>query len=304
MVTLPKCRTTPKGLVRHPDEEWSPLRLAYISAFTVLHFASYPGIDDKTKQTAFCFAKGQMGYVMGDNPNNMSYVAGFGEKWPTQVHHRDVSCTLKEGVDMECVEPCATPLCFCVAALIANVWSLVSCFGFVIQIADSKVTNLAASSMHTHDRWGPWGISNCCRVVCRPPSENRLFYQDRPNPLTLIGSVVGGPDPTDKFVDDRREFIYTEVALDYNTGLMAGLGAMMSVPSALWAETDCQTVIPAFDFGPYPSADSNARTSARTRGEDPNEGLDIAQDTAQEAGIQWDPRSDSSNENSPAAPLL
>ena len=96
--------------MRHPDEEWSPLRLAYISAFTALHFASYPGVDAKTKQTAFCFAKGQMGYVMGDNPNAMSYVTGFGTKWPSQVHHRDVSCTLKEGVDMECVEPCAPPL--------------------------------------------------------------------------------------------------------------------------------------------------------------------------------------------------
>lgn len=138
--------------------------------------------------------------------------------------------------------------------------------------------------------------------MCRPPSENKLFFQDRPNPLTLIGAVVGGPNTEDQFEDDRTQYIFTEVALDYNTGLMAGLGAMMSVETSMWAETDCQTIIPSFNFGPYPEDDSKARTSARVRGEDPNEGLDIAEDTATEAGIPWDPRSDASNEN--ASPLL
>lgn len=93
--------------MRHADEEWSPLRLAYISAFTALHFATYPGVDAKTQQTARCYARGQMGYVMGDNPMEMSYLTGFGTTWPTQVHHRDVACTLDEGVDGKCVEPCA-----------------------------------------------------------------------------------------------------------------------------------------------------------------------------------------------------
>lgn len=98
------CRATPKGLVRHEDEQWSPLRLAYISAFTALHFASYPGVDAETQLTARCFARGQMGYTLGDNPMEMSYLTGFGTKWPTQVHHRDVACTLKEDLEGTCVD--------------------------------------------------------------------------------------------------------------------------------------------------------------------------------------------------------
>lgn len=131
-----------------------------------------------------------------------------------------------------------------------------------------------------------------------------MFYgNEGANPLTLIGSVVGGPDAKDGFLDLRNNYTYTEVALDYNTGLMAGLGAMMSVPSDFWA-TDCTAVIPKFTFGPYPVANSDDRTSARVRGEDPNKGLDIDEETAMLAGIPFDPKSDSSNKAEPDAPLL
>lgn len=115
--------------------------------------------------------------------------------------------------------------------------------------------------------------------------------------------MVGGPDPTDQFEDDRSLYKFTEVALDYNTGLMSGLAAMMAVPPEFW-DTDCTAVIPKFDFGPYPPKNSNLRTSARARGEDPNKGLDISEETALEADIPWDPKSDSSNAAEPDAPLL
>ena len=33
----------------------------------------------------------QIDYILGDNPKNMSYVVGFGNPYPTQVHHRGAS---------------------------------------------------------------------------------------------------------------------------------------------------------------------------------------------------------------------
>lgn len=33
----------------------------------------------------------QVDYILGKNPKNMSYVVGYGKKYPTQVHHRGAS---------------------------------------------------------------------------------------------------------------------------------------------------------------------------------------------------------------------
>lgn len=33
----------------------------------------------------------QIDYILGDNPNKMSYVVGYGERYPTHVHHRGAS---------------------------------------------------------------------------------------------------------------------------------------------------------------------------------------------------------------------
>lgn len=39
----------------------------------------------------FCVAFLQMDYILGKNPMNMSYVAGYGTKFPRYVHHRGAS---------------------------------------------------------------------------------------------------------------------------------------------------------------------------------------------------------------------
>jgi hypothetical protein len=35
--------------------------------------------------------KKQIDYILGQNPNNMSYVVGYGDHFPTRVHHRGAS---------------------------------------------------------------------------------------------------------------------------------------------------------------------------------------------------------------------
>lgn len=37
------------------------------------------------------FAKSQVDYILGDNPMAMSYLVGFGPRYPQQVHHRGAS---------------------------------------------------------------------------------------------------------------------------------------------------------------------------------------------------------------------
>jgi endoglucanase len=39
----------------------------------------------------------QINYVLGHNPMNMSYVVGYGKKYPKQVHHRGASIPKSAG---------------------------------------------------------------------------------------------------------------------------------------------------------------------------------------------------------------
>jgi hypothetical protein len=102
---------------------WSPLRLAYQAAFTTAHFATYPGVAPAVVKKGRCFARSQMAYVSGDNPEKLSYVVGFGQAWPGQVHHRDSACTLEEAIAGECVQPCV-PLSPAVSALCMHACAL------------------------------------------------------------------------------------------------------------------------------------------------------------------------------------
>jgi len=55
-------------------------------------------------------------------------------------------------------------------------------------------------------------------------SKTNDLKQPKKTTNIIYGAVIGGPDVEDKFVDDRTQFNFTEVALDYNAawqGLMA-----------------------------------------------------------------------------------
>ena len=52
------------------------------------------------------------------------------------------------------------------------------------------------------------------------------FNYDGPNPQTLYGALVGGPNDQDFYKDDRKDYYTNEVTNDYNAGftsLTAGL---------------------------------------------------------------------------------
>ena len=63
-------------------------------------YASLPNVHGDTPMHARCLALSQLQYVAGDA--GRSYIVGFGEKFPKQVHHRDACCTLEEDAEGVC----------------------------------------------------------------------------------------------------------------------------------------------------------------------------------------------------------
>ncbi|MFZ5986164.1 MAG: glycoside hydrolase family 9 protein [Bacillota bacterium] len=129
--------TTPGGLkVLH---YWGALR--YAAAQSMISLLYYRQTKDESLKT---FAKSQIDYILGSNPLNMSYMIGFGSKWPQHYHHR----------------------------------------------------------------------------AAHPDQGGNPTY-------VLTGALVGGPNTTDQYKDNIHEYQYTEVAIDYNAGLVGALAGMI-----------------------------------------------------------------------------
>jgi len=76
--SIPK---TPGGLVYL--NQWGCLRYAAAQSMVAIE---YYGL---TKDAAAkSFATKQINYILGDNPNNYSYIVGYGDKYPKHPHHR------------------------------------------------------------------------------------------------------------------------------------------------------------------------------------------------------------------------
>lgn len=133
-------KTTAGGLKYLSD--WGVLR--YAAAESMLALVYYKNNKDESLKT---FAKSQIDYILGKNPANMSYVIGFGSKWPKHPHHR-------------------------------------------------------AANGYTNDN--------------EKEAKN-----------LILGALVGGPSSNDTYVDDINQYQYTEVAIDYNAGLVGALAGMV-----------------------------------------------------------------------------
>ncbi|XP_024994097.1 endoglucanase 1-like [Cynara cardunculus var. scolymus] len=93
-----QARYTPGGLLYKQGE--SNLQYVTTSSFLLLTYAKYLnsygghascGGVTFTAETLIVQAKKQIDYILGDNPMKMSYMVGFGDKYPTQIHHRGSS---------------------------------------------------------------------------------------------------------------------------------------------------------------------------------------------------------------------
>jgi endoglucanase len=76
------------------------------------------------------------------------------------------------------------------------------------------VCGIHMNSPHNPHHAGASGGTDVGNIDSSPPVEKYILY----------GAIVGGPDKSDKFFDERNDWAQTEVALDYNApfqGLMA-----------------------------------------------------------------------------------
>ncbi|KAL9259745.1 Endoglucanase 24-like protein [Drosera capensis] len=91
-------QVSPGGLIYKPGG--SNLQHATSITFLMLAYANYL---DKSSQTVKCgsmnlspsllrkFAQKQVNYILGDNPLGLSYMVGYGLKFPQRIHHRGSS---------------------------------------------------------------------------------------------------------------------------------------------------------------------------------------------------------------------
>jgi hypothetical protein len=85
---------------------------------------------------------------------------------------------------------------------------------------------------------------------CGHRGEMRKFFEEGPNSYVLRGAIVGGPDRSDFFLDKRKNYTFTEVALDYNTLYTSALAALSAAPVDFW-DVDCALHVPKY---PWPKA--------------------------------------------------
>lgn len=144
-------KTTPGGMKYL--HQWGPLKYSASESFLAL-------VYNKTNpnQKYVDFAKGQIDYILGSNPNKMSYMVGFGSNYPKFPHHR------------------------------------------------------AASG----------------RLEGEPANETKKD----PERHILYGALVGGPKDDDSYSDVIEDYVYTEVGLDYNAGLVGALAGMTDLYGA------------------------------------------------------------------------
>lgn len=81
-------KTTPGGL-KYLDS-WGVCKYPAAESFVQLVYYKETG-----EQKYLDFAKSQIDYILGDNPNNMSYMVGFGDNYPLFPHHRAASGVLE-----------------------------------------------------------------------------------------------------------------------------------------------------------------------------------------------------------------
>ncbi|XP_042429673.1 endoglucanase 3-like [Zingiber officinale] len=157
---------TPGGLLFKMGD--SNLQYVTSTSFLLLAYAKYLTYSSKvvlcggatvTPKKLRSIAKRQVDYILGDNPARMSYMVGYGARYPKKVHHRGSSL--------------------------------------------------------------PSVVSHPAKISCSAGFTG--LYSPAANPNTLTGAVVGGPDSSDRFPDDRNDYEQSEPATYINAPLVGAL---------------------------------------------------------------------------------
>ncbi|KAJ9536557.1 hypothetical protein OSB04_un000256 [Centaurea solstitialis] len=190
---------TKGGLIQLNHGRPQPLQYVVNAAFLATLYSDY--LDAADTPGWYCgpnfystkelrkFAETQINYILGKNPKKMSYLVGYGNHYPKQVHHRGASIP-KNRIKYSCTGG--------------------------IKFRDAK----------------------------------------KPNPNTIVGAMVAGPDRRDGFHDVRSNYNYTEPTLAGNAGLVAALVALSGdrTTTKIDKNTIFSAVPPMFPTPPPPPA--------------------------------------------------
>jgi hypothetical protein len=78
---------------------WGCLRYAETAGFISAVACDTILADDSDRDKYVDFYETQINYALGDNPDNQSYVVGYGENYPVNVHHRTAHSSYKNDLD-------------------------------------------------------------------------------------------------------------------------------------------------------------------------------------------------------------
>ncbi|KAL0438201.1 UNVERIFIED_CONTAM: Endoglucanase 9 [Sesamum latifolium] len=100
-VSKHKMSVTSGGLVLLKPNAGAPLQYAATASFLSKLYSDYLQMLSRTSgscsstvfsvETLQAFAMSQVYYILGDNPMKTSYMVGYGDRYPTHVHHRGAS---------------------------------------------------------------------------------------------------------------------------------------------------------------------------------------------------------------------
>ncbi|PKI46055.1 hypothetical protein CRG98_033549 [Punica granatum] len=166
-------RRTPGGLLY--IRKWNNMQYVSSAAFLLTVYSDHlrstgqkltcsGGGEQLGPEEILGFVKSQVHYILGDNPMAMSYLVGYGSRYPQRVHHR-------------------------------------------------------GASTESYRR-------NKGFIGCTQGYDNWFGRKGRPNPNVVVGALVGGPDETDLFRDERSNYMQTE-ACTYNTAMLVGVLAKL-----------------------------------------------------------------------------
>ncbi|KAK8654375.1 hypothetical protein V6N13_128344 [Hibiscus sabdariffa] len=186
---------TKGGLIELNHGKPKPLQYVVNAAFLAALYSDYleatltPGSQCGAKffpKEAFRdFAKWQINYILGRNPQGMSYVVGFSDHFPKYVHHKGAS--------------------------------------------------IPSYIKHQSCREGlKWKEST------------------KPNPNTIVGAMVAGPNKYDGFRENRFDYNFTEPTIAGNAGLVAALVALLDGSKPGIDKNTIFYAIPPFSTPPPP----------------------------------------------------
>ncbi|CAL1375227.1 unnamed protein product [Linum trigynum] len=165
-------QTTPGGLMYTRDSS----NLQYVTSSSMLLFIYSKNLAVSHVNGVHCnskyfsasqiraFAKSQVDYILGENPMKMSYMVGYGSKFPQQLHHRGSSLP----------------------------------------------------SIKSHKP----------KISCNDGYDH-YYSSSQPNPNVHVGALVGGPDSSDNYPDQRSDYSHAEPTTYINAGFIGSVAALL-----------------------------------------------------------------------------